>query len=316
MGITFRLRRTGLSGSTEQSMVSLRRREALVAYLFIAPTLIGFLVFIAGPMVYSLGLSLYEWNIFQPPKFVGLENYVKLAGDNRFFTGLRNTIGFTFLVISLDVIIALALAVLLQYKMPQLLRNVFRTVFILPIVTSVAAIAVILRFMLSTNNGVINYYLVQLGLERIAWLDSSRWAMIALVLATVWKTFGFSLLLFSAGIQNIPRHLYEAAEIDGANAWKQFRFITLPQLSPTIFFVVVVGIIGHLQMFDQARIMTGGGPGEATTTVVMVIWDKLSQVQYGYGSSIALVFFVLILALTIAQFLLSRRWVYYEGGDT
>ncbi len=316
MGITSGLRRTELSGSGQQSMVSLRRREALVAYLFIAPTFIGFLVFIAGPMVYSLGLSLYEWNIFQPPEFVGLENYVNLASDDRFFTGLRNTAVFTFLVITLDVILALVLAVMLQHKMPQLLRNIFRTIFILPIVTSVAAISVILRFMLSTHNGVINYYLVQLGLERIAWLDSSRWAMIALVLATIWKTFGFSLLLFSAGIQNIPRHLYEAAEIDGANAWKQFRFITLPQLSPTIFFVVVVGIIGHLQMFDQARIMTGGGPGEATTTVVMVIWDKLSQVQYGYGSSIALVFFLLILVLTIVQFLLSRRWVYYEGGDS
>ncbi len=314
MGIASRLQRTDRPGHSLQSLNTLRRREALVAYLFIAPTFIGFLIFIAGPMVYSLGLSLFKWNIFQPAEFVGLENYVKLAGDARFFTGLRNTVVFTILVIALDVVIALLLAVLLQHKMPILLRNAFRTVFILPVVTSVAAIAVILNFMLSTNLGVVNHYLVRLGLERVPWLESSQWAMISLVLTTVWKTFGFSLLLFAAGIQNIPRHLYEAAEIDGANAWKQFRFVTLPQLSPTIFFVVVVGIIGHLQMFDQARIMTAGGPGDSTTTVVMVIWDKLSQVQYGYGSSVAMVFFLLILGLTIVQFWLSRRWVYYEGG--
>ena len=152
-----------------------------------------------------------------------------------------------------------------------------------------------------------------LGFERVAWLESRQTAMLSIILTTVWKTFGFNLLLFSAGIQNIPKQLYEAAEIDGANARQKFLKITIPQLSPTIFFVIVVSVIGHLQMFDQAKIMTAGGPGDATTTVVMVIWDKLSQVQYGYGSSIASAFFVLILILTGLQFLLSRRWVYYEG---
>ncbi|HLV34296.1 MAG TPA: sugar ABC transporter permease [Spirillospora sp.] len=301
-------------GTGYQSLMTLRRREALVAYLFIAPTFIGFLVFIAGPMAYSLGLSLFEWNIFQPPQFVGLENYQRLAEDTRVLTSLRNSLVFTLLVVTLDVVVALALAVALQHRMPGLLRSFFRTAFILPVVTSVAAISVILRFMLSTNVGVINYYLVQLGLEKVAWLDSTQWALISIALATVWKTFGFSLLLFSAGIQNIPSQFYEAAEIDGAGAWRKFTNITLPQLSPTILFVVVVGIISHLQVFDQARIMTGGGPGDATTTVVMVIWDNLSQVRYGYGSTIAAVFFALIMVLTVVQFWLSRRWVYYEGG--
>ena len=298
-----------------ETTTSLRRKEAMVAYLFIAPAFIGFAVFVAGPMLYALGISLFKWNIFQPPEFVGLDNYVKLFSDPWVWTGFRNTVVFTIFVVSLDVVVALSLAVALQHKMPIALRNFFRTTYILPIVTSVAAIAVILKFMLSTNLGVFNHYLVEFGFERVAWLESRNTAMLSLVLTTVWKTFGFDLLLFSAGIQNIPKQLYEAADIDGASAWQKFVRITIPQLSPTIFFVIVVSVIGHLQMFDQAKIMTSGGPGDATTTVVMVIWDKLSQVQYGYGSSIASAFFVLILILTGIQFWLSRRWVYYEGAQ-
>ena len=298
-----------------QSMNNMRRREAIAAYLFIAPTMILFVIFIAYPMVESFRLSLYKWNIFQPPEYVGLDNFSRLLDDTRIMTGFRNTFVFTIAVVGLDIVVALALAVALQHRMPVLIRSFFRTTFILPVVTSTAAIAIILKFMLSTNLGVINYYLGQMGIERVRWLESPDWAMISLILATVWKTFGFDLLLFSAAIQNIPQHLYEAAEIDGANAWQRFRKITLPQLSPTIFFVMVVGIIGHLQMFDQARIMTAGGPGDSTTTVVMTIWNRLGQVEYGYGSTIATAFFLVILVLTIFQFWLSRRWVYYEGGE-
>ncbi len=292
----------------------MRRKEALAAYLFIAPTFLGFVIFVAGPLLYSLGLSFFEWNIFSPAQFVGVSNYQRLVTDTRLITSFRNTVVFVGIVVTLDVIIALALAVALQNKMPAPLRYFFRTAFFLPVVTSVAAIAIVLGFMLNTNLGIVNYYLGQLGIQKIAWLTSSQWALISIALATVWKTFGFDLLLFIAGIQNIPRHYYEAAEIDGANAWQKFRHITLPQLSPTLFFVVVVGIISHSQVFDQAQIMTAGGPGEATTTVVMVIWDQLSSLRLGYGSTIATLLFAIVLALTILQFRISRRWVYYEGG--
>jgi multiple sugar transport system permease protein len=302
-------------GENTQTVGSLRRREALMAYLFIAPTFIGFLVFVAGPMLFSLGLGFFKWNIFQPPEFVGLDNYARLLNDTRLLTSFRNTVVFVLLVVTLDVIVALVLAVAMQHKLPSILRYVFRTAFFLPVVTSVAAISVILNFMLNTNLGVVNYYLNQLGLEKIPWLTSSHWALLSIALATVWKTFGFDFLLFSAGIQQIPRHLYEAAEIDGANAWDKFRAVTLPQLSPTIFFVVVVGLISHFQVFDQAQVMTAGGPGDATTTVVMVIWDNLSSQRFGYGSSIATALFGVILLITVLQFRLSRRWVYYEGGS-
>ncbi len=297
-----------------QSMTAMRRKEALAAYLFILPTFIGFVIFIAGPLLYSLGLSLFEWNIISPPQFTGFSNYERLLSDGRFLTSVRNTVIFVIIVVSLDVVIALGLAVALQNKMPSALRYFFRTAFFLPVVTSVAAIAIILGFMLNTNLGVVNHYLQQIGLQKVPWLTSSQWALISIALATVWKTFGFDLLLFIAGIQNIPAHYYEAAQIDGANAWQKFRFITLPHLSSTMFFVVVVSIISHSQVFDQAQIMTGGGPGEATVTIVMVIWDQLSSLRLGYGSAIATVLFAIVLLLTIAQFRISRRWVYYEGG--
>lgn len=297
-----------------QSMSAMRRKEALAAYLFILPTFLGFAIFIGGPLLFSLGLSFFDWNIFSPAQFAGTANYQRLFSDARFLTSVRNTVVFVTVVVTLDLVIALVLAVALQNKMPAMLRYFFRTALFLPVVTSVAAIAIILGFMLNTNLGVINYYLAQIGIPKIAWLNSSQWALISIALATVWKTFGFDLLLFIAGIQNIPRHYYEAAEIDGANGWQKFRFITLPQLSPTIFFVVVVGIISHSQVFDQAQIMTAGGPGEATTTIVMVIWDQLSSLRLGYGSAIATILFAVVLGLTILQFRISRRWVYYEGG--
>jgi multiple sugar transport system permease protein len=275
-----------------------------------------FLIFIAGPMVFSLGLSFFEWDVFTAPQFVGLQNFQNLLVDPRAWTSLRNSLVFVTAVVLLDVIVALALAVALQARMPAVLRYFFRTTFLLPVVTSMAAIALVMLFMFDTRLGVVNYYLGELGIPRIRWLNSSQWAMITLIIATVWKTFGFDLILFYAGLQNIPRHYYEAASIDGANAWQQFRYITVPQLSPTLFLVVVISIISHLQMFDQANIMTKGGPGESTTTVVMVIWDHLASLRLGYGSTVATVFFAIILLLTLVQFRLSRRWVYYEGESS
>ncbi|MBX3065753.1 MAG: sugar ABC transporter permease [Anaerolineae bacterium] len=297
------------------SMSTQRRREAIAAYLFIAPAFILFLIFVAGPMLWSIGLSFFEWNIFTPPKFVALKNFTTLFNDARVLASFRNSTIFVIAVVALDVVVALGLAALLQRKMPAPLRYFFRTTFLLPVVTSMAAIAIVLSFMFDTQLGVINYYLGQLGIAPVRWLNSSQWALISLIIATIWKTFGFDLILFYAGMQNIPRHYYEAAAIDGANGWQQFRHVTLPQLSPTIFFVVVIGIISHLQMFDQANIMTKGGPGNASTTVVMVIWDSLASLKLGYGSSIATVFFIIILILTLIQFRISRRWVYYEGKE-
>jgi multiple sugar transport system permease protein len=293
-------------------MAGLRRKEALTAYLFIAPTMLGFLIFIAGPMVSSLGMSLFEWDIVSRPQFIGLENYGFLIQDPGFRTAFRNTATFAVLVVSLNLVVALSLAVALQRTLPTILRYYYRTAFFLPMVTSMASISIVLGFLFHKELGIINYYLGLLGIPPAPWLTSTSWALFTIVLATVWKSFGFDLILFIAGIQNIPRHLYEAAEIDGANGWHQFWRITLPLLSPTIFFAVVVGLISSFQVFDQAFIMTRGGPGDATRTLVMVIYeDAFATLRMGYGSAIAVVLFLVILSLTIFQFRVSSRWVHY-----
>jgi multiple sugar transport system permease protein len=179
-------------------------------------------------------------------------------------------------------------------------------------VTSIASISIVLGYLFHKELGVINYYLGRVGVAEVPWLTSSGWALWTIVIATVWKSFGFDLILFIAGIQNIPRHLYEAASIDGASGWQQFWRITIPLLSPTMFFAVVVGLISSFQVFDQAFIMTRGGPGDATRTLVMVIFeDAFGTLRMGYGSAIAMVLFVVILGLTILQFRLSQRWVHY-----
>ena len=293
-------------------MAGQRRKEALTGYLFIAPTMLGFLIFIGGPMVSSLGMSLFEWDIVSRPQFIGLENYAFLVQDPGFRTAFRNTVLFAALVVSLNLVVALSLAVALQRTLPTVLRYYYRTAFFLPMVTSMASISIVLGFLFHKELGIINYYLGLLGIAPVPWLTSTSWALFTIVLATVWKSFGFDLILFIAGIQNIPRHLYEAAEIDGANGWHQFWRITLPLLSPTIFFAVVVGLISSFQVFDQAFIMTRGGPGDATRTIVMVIYeDAFATLRMGYGSAIAVVLFLMILGLTIFQFRVSSRWVHY-----
>jgi multiple sugar transport system permease protein len=297
---------------SHESMAGLRRKEAIWAYLFIAPTFIGFSIFIAGPMVVSLGLSLFEWDVVSAPEYLGLDNYRFMVQDERFRNAFRNTALFAFLVVSLNLVVALSLAAALQRTLPTILRYYYRTAFFLPMVTSMASISIVLGFLFHKELGIVNYYLGVLGIPQVPWLTSSSWALITIVLATVWKSFGFDLILFIAGIQNIPRHLYEAASIDGASGWQQFWRITIPLLSPTMFFAVVVGLISSFQVFDQAFIMTRGGPGDATRTLVMVIFeDAFGTLRMGYGSAIAMVLFVVILGLTIVQFRLSQRWVHY-----
>jgi multiple sugar transport system permease protein len=291
----------------------LRFREALTAYAFILPTFLGYFVFILGPIVFSLGMSLYEWDVINDPVFVGLDNYREFADDKRIATAFRNTAQFVLLVISLNLVVALALAVALQRKLPTILRYFYRTTFFLPMVTSIASISIVLGYLFHKELGVINYYLGLVGIPEVPWLNSTAWAMWTIVIATVWKSFGFDLILFIAGIQNIPRHLYEAAQIDGANGWHQFWRITVPMLSPTLFFAVVVGSISAFQVFDQAYIMTKGGPGDATRTIVFVMYEyAFGSLKMGYGSAIALVLFLVIMALTLFQMKVTQKLVHYQ----
>jgi len=305
--------RTSARAAQQQTLRGLRLREAITAYLFIAPTFIGFFVFIAGPIVFSLGMSFFEWEVISDPIFIGTDNYRELLDDKRMMAAFWNTSRFVFFVVGLNLIVSLALAVALQRKMPTILRYYYRTTFFLPMVASIASVAIVLGYLFHKELGAINYYLVQLGIGEVPWFTSSSWALWTIVLATVWKSFGFDLILFIAGIQNIPRHLYEAAAIDGANGWHQFWRITIPMLSPTLFFAVVVGSISAFQVFDQAYIMTKGGPGDATRTIVFVLHEyAFGSLRMGYGSAIALMLFLIILALKLFQMKVSQKLVHYQ----
>lgn len=296
-----------------QTLRGLRVREAVTAYLFIMPTLVGYVVFIAGPILFSLGMSLFEWDVVNDPVFVGAENYRELTTDGRMLAAFWNTFRFVVLVVGLNLVLSLSLAVALQTKLPTILRYYYRTTFFLPMVASIASVSIVLGYLFHKELGVINYYLGKVGIAEVPWLTSSAWALWTIVLVTVWKSFGFDLILFIAGIQNIPRHLYEAAAIDGANGWHQFWRITIPMLSPTLFFAVVVGSISAFQVFDQAYIMTKGGPGDATRTIVFVMFEyAFGSLRMGYGSAIALMLFLVILALTLFQMKVTQKLVHYQ----
>jgi len=291
----------------------LKRRESSGAFLFILPSVLLFLAFVAGPMVVSFVISFYTWDGMTPAHFVGLDNYSALRGDALLSTVLLNTLVFVAGSVLLKMVLALLLAVLINRYIPPILRGVFRAVVFFPVIISGVAIGLIWLWMMGTSLGIINYVLGLVGLPGIAWLDSSDHALSSLILVDVWRSVGFSFVIFTAGLQGIAAQLYEAAAIDGASAWAQFRSITLPLLSPTTFFLLVVNLINAFQFFDLSYVMTHAGPGDATRTIVYYIYNTAFQYfRFGYGSAVAMVLFAILIVLTFLQVGMSRRWVFYN----
>jgi multiple sugar transport system permease protein len=290
-----------------------RQREALWGFLFILPTYLGFAVFILGPLIAVAGISLTKFDLLGGTEFLGLANYQNMWGDTRLRTVYANTFFFTIFAVIFNVGIGLALAVLLNRRMPNFLKNFFRSVYFFPLLVAHTYVAVIWQFLYQRDTGVINYYLSLLGIGPISWLASPNWVLPSVIIMDVWKNTGFAMLIFLAGLQNIPRDYYEAARIDGANTRQLFLKITLPLLSPTIFFVLVIFMIGAIQVFDTIIVLTGGGPGDASRSVVMYIYEQAFQkFDLGYASTIAMTLFAIILVLTLLQFWFGRRWVHYE----
>lgn len=290
----------------------MKRREMWAAYAFILPTFIGFFIFIIGPMLISFAISLFDWNLLTPPKYVGLENFEQLFRDPRIGTVYLTTFKLALMIVPTNLVLGLALAVLLDRKMPGLIRNFFKASYFFPFVVSAVAVSIIWTFMFHRDLGPVNYYLGLLGIPRIPWLNSSLYSPYAIMIADVWRNVGFYVLVFLGGMQAISRDFYEAAEVDGASVWKQFRHITLPLLSPTILFLAVISVIGALQIFEQPQILTNGGPGDATRTIVMYLYEHgFKFFDMGYASAIAISLFAIILIFTALQLRLSRRWVFY-----
>jgi multiple sugar transport system permease protein len=301
------------SAFSSHNLKGLRRRRAAVGYLFLLPSLGGIAVFTAIPIVAALLLSLFRWNMIASPEFVGLANYERLFADARVLTTFVTTGLFVLLAVGLQLALGLALALGLQRAMPRLLRVGLRAAYVFPLLTSAASISIVLTYMFNESFGIVNYYLGLFGIDPIPWLNSSRWALIAVVLTFVWHQLGFTFLILLGGVASMPKDVLDAADVDGASGWRRLVRITIPLMSPSLLVASVIGFISAMQVFDQPFVMTRGGPGDATRTVVMAIYDAaFRNLDLGYGAAISVVLFAVILLLTGVQFRLSKRWVHYQ----
>jgi len=291
--------------------LSRRHREALIGYLFLSPWLLGFVIFLLGPMLVSLYLSLAEYKVITPPRWIGLANYERMFGDDLFYHALSVTARYTAFSVPLGIAVALGLAVLLNQKIIAL--GLFRTIFYLPSIISGVAVAIVFAWLFNFKFGVLNYLLSLVGVTGPNWMGSPRWALWAFILMSVWSA-GSNVVIFLAALQGVPKALYEAAEIDGASGWHRFWNITLPMISPAILFVAIIGIIGSFQTFTQAYIMTGGGPANSTLFYLLYLYkNAFNWFEMGYASALAWVLFLVIIVCTILLLRTSARWVYYEG---
>lgn len=287
------------------------RREAWEGRLFITPWLIGFIVFVAGPMVASLYYSFTEYNVLNPPTWVGLKNYDALfTRDRLFLTSLGNTAYFVFFSVPFNLTIAFGVALLLQIKIRGI--NIFRTLYYLPVLTPAVASALTWSLIFSAD-GVLNSLLRLIGLNPVNWLFSPDITKLVFVAMGFWTT-GTTTIIFLAGLQNIPQELYDAASIDGAGRFRRFRYVTIPMMTPYLFFNLVLGIISSFQIFVPAYIITNGGPINSTLFYVLHMYNKgFRNLQLGYASAMAWILFVIIISFTYIQFRLARRWVFYES---
>ncbi len=282
------------------------------AFILLLPSLLGVGIFTAIPVIASFGLSFAHWNMLSPPKFVGLQNYLELMQDPLFWKVMGNTLYYAVAVVLLEVPLALLLAIAMNQ--PGWLTKVFRTIYFLPVVTSMVAIALVWNWMYDPQSGLINGLLYSLGLPKVNWLFSTLWAMPALIVMGVWKNLGYSMVIFLAGLQTIPEELYEASELDGANKWQQFLNVTVPQMGPTLFFVSVMSTITAFQVFDPVYIMTQGAPEGTTNVAVYWLYQNAFELfQVGKASAIAYCLFAVILVLTLMQWSFQKRWVDQES---
>ena len=282
------------------------------AWFFLAPALLLIFVFFFLPVAASLVLSVTDFDLYgiadpANTRFVGLRNYSRLLQTPDFWAALRNTFYFAFVGGPLTIAVALGAALLLSSKLVRF-KGFFRTVYFTPFVTTLVAVAIVWRYLYHTRYGLFNYALSYVGIAPIDWLGDPHWAMPAIILMAVWKSFGYNMLIFIAGLQSIPEELYDAAEIDGAGAFRRFFSITLPMLMPTLVFVSVVTMIGYFQLFAEPYVMTQGGPVRSTTSVVLLMYEEgFRWWRMGYAAAIAFVLFIVILLATLLQFRLQKE---------
>lgn len=295
-----------------QTLSPVARKEALAGYFFIAPWLLGFTIFVAGPLVASLGLSFTRWNIVGAPRWIGLQNYQTIfTRDPAFVQALKVTFQYAAIYLPLATIFALAVAVALDVKVRGV--GIFRTLFYLPYVAPSIAATLVWVWVLNSRYGLVNTLLGMIGIQGPNWFNDPKTALYGIVMISLWG-LGGSAVIYLAGLQNIPQHLYEAARVDGANGWQQFRHVTLPMLSPIIFYQVVIGLIGVFQTFTSAYVATQGGPLQSTYFYMLHIYNKAwVSLRMGYASALAWILALIILLVTLLVFRSSPLWVHYEA---
>ncbi|WP_238392396.1 carbohydrate ABC transporter permease [Paenibacillus antri] len=290
----------------------LNREEKWYGYAFVMPMLLGYFFFLFGPIVASFAMSFTNWNLLDELKFIGLDNYRNaFFGDPVLLDTLSNTLYFTILFVPLNIMLTLGLALLMQASIPGM--GFFRTAAFAPVVTSIVVWAIIWKYIFQTDNGLINAVLKTFGVTGPAWLYSMELAIPVVVVVSLLKSLGINMAIFLAALKDVPMMYYEAARIDGASRWRAFWHVTLPLISPSMFLVTMITIIGSMKVFGQIYIMTGGGPGTSTYVMVYYIYEQaFKYYEFGYGTAIAFILFVIILLLTLVQWYGRKRWIHFE----
>ena len=299
-----------ISNAKEKVGIYYSKQEKHWALFFLAPYIIGLLLFWLGPVIASFLISFTDWELVGSPLWVGFENYKNLLSDELFIKSLVNTAYYTIVSVPLGMILSLLLAIAMNQKLKGIV--LFRTAFFLPHISSMVAIALLWSWIYNSQYGLLNYFLGLFGVPAQNWLGNPKLAMPALIVMSVWKGLGYNMMIWLAALQGIPEDLYEAARIDGANKWQQFKNITVPLLSPTTFLLLILGLIGSFQVFEQSYVMTKGGPAHATFTIVLYIFSSaFDWLRMGYASAMAYILALIIFALTIIQLKYQKKWVHY-----
>ena len=298
----------------KQNKLKHSKRETMTAYLFTVPSFLGFLFFVLIPVIWVLVISFQNYNAFTgETTFAGLENFKTILFDNRSVAALKNTLWYTVMCSIGNTGLGLVLAVLVDDILPKKISVFFRSIYFFPSLVGLTFVAIIWQYFFQTDAGVINYYLGKVGISKIGWLSDKSFSKIAVWILDMWKNAGMSMLLILAGLQNVDHGLLEAAEIDGANAFQRFRKIIIPVASPQIFFVLIMNVTGALRIYESIYVLTGGGPGDSSRSLVMLIAEKgFTSFNYGEASALSILLLILIAFVTMIQFAGSKRWVHYE----
>ncbi|SDX56081.1 carbohydrate ABC transporter permease [Paenibacillus sp. CF384] len=289
------------------------KREAVAGYLFIAPWIVGFVVFVLGALITAFYVSLTDWDLLTPSKWIGADNYNTLIHDKKFWISLRVTVIYVVTAVPLGIAFGFCIALLLNQKIKGL--SVWRTIYYFPAILSGVAVSLMWMWVLNPDFGVINLLLSYVGIQGPGWIASPDWALPSLVLMSVWGAGG-GMIIYLAGLQGIPTELYEAAEIDGCSKWMKLWKITIPMMTSVIFFNLIIGMISAFQTFTEAYVITNGGPDNATLFYAMYLYQNAFKFfKMGYASALAWVLFLIILLVTVLLFATSRKWVYYASGE-